>query len=52
MPERITLLAVSVLYSIVSMPAEAQKPRERAMLERGEHVARLICSACHVVARD
>jgi mono/diheme cytochrome c family protein len=52
MPERIGLLAVSVLYGIVSMPAHAQEPRERATLERGEHVARLVCSACHIVARD
>src|SRR5450631_112941 len=52
MPERIGLLTVSVLYGIVSMATHAQEPRERATLARGEHVARLVCSACHIVARD
>jgi mono/diheme cytochrome c family protein len=25
---------------------------EGAVLERGQHIARLVCSACHVVAHD
>jgi cytochrome c len=44
------LLAVlSILYGCGL--AEAKNP-SRATIARGEHLARLVCSACHVVAAD
>jgi len=32
--------------------AGAAEPHRSAAVRRGEHIARLICSACHVVAKD
>ncbi len=45
------LLASIGLTSVLPLPAAAAGPRS-ADVARGEHVARLVCSACHVVARD
>ena len=44
-------LAATLLCGLLSHPAEAQTA-QRAELARGEHVAQLVCAACHVVARD
>ncbi len=35
-----------------STPASAAEPARSAVTARGEHIARIICSACHVVAKD
>jgi mono/diheme cytochrome c family protein len=41
-----------LLCGLTSYHAQAQTVAPKAELARGEHVARLICSTCHVVARD
>jgi mono/diheme cytochrome c family protein len=45
-----TLLAALSILSGCGL-AEAKNP-SRATVARGEHLARLVCSACHVVAAD
>jgi mono/diheme cytochrome c family protein len=47
----VLLLTAGAFTSSLSTPAEAAVPRA-AELARGEHIARLVCAACHVVARD
>jgi mono/diheme cytochrome c family protein len=42
----------ALLCLLLSGPAQAQTVPHNAELARGEHVARLICATCHVVARD
>jgi mono/diheme cytochrome c family protein len=44
------LAAVSVSASLPVLGGTAVSPTPE--VARGEHVARLVCSACHVVARD
>ena len=39
------------LAGFLALPATAGAPHDPAVA-RGEHIARLICSACHVVAKD
>src|SRR5512146_1258466 len=46
-----TILAIGLVV-LGSGSAYAQKPHRDPPLERGEHVARLVCSACHVVAEN
>ncbi len=42
-----------VLGSLLGQaPVRAAAPHQSAAVARGGHVARLICSACHVVAKD
>ena len=51
--------AVRILWALFALlfalygcaRAQAETP-QRATIARGEHIARLICSACHVVATD
>jgi mono/diheme cytochrome c family protein len=47
---RLGALAYFVVCAAVGMPAHSQQPLET--LQRGQHIAQLVCSACHVVARD
>lgn len=44
-----TAIAIG-LGVLASAAAFAETPGRHSTLERGEHVARLVCSACHVVA--
>ena len=46
------VLAALLLGGLLSHHAQAQTGVPKAELARGEHVARLICSTCHVVAKD
>jgi mono/diheme cytochrome c family protein len=43
-------IASFVLSAAIGLPAHSQQPLEA--LRRGEHIAQLVCSACHVVAQD
>jgi mono/diheme cytochrome c family protein len=52
MTGRTGCMAFFVLCGVVGVAAYSREPTESAALERGEHVARLVCSACHVVAAD
>lgn len=47
----VSLVPAALLALHGSGPAQAQTP-SRAQLARGEHLARMVCSACHVVATD
>jgi cytochrome c2 len=42
----------ALLIGLLSQPVQAQTVPRNAELARGEHVARLICATCHVVAKD
>lgn len=44
-------VAATLLCGLVSHQAQAQVA-QGAELARGEHVAQLVCAACHVVAKD
>jgi cytochrome c2 len=46
------VMAALLLCGLLSHHAQAQTGPQRAELARGEHVARLICATCHVVAKD
>jgi mono/diheme cytochrome c family protein len=49
---RIAWVLFSVLFALYGCAhAQAQSPNHLA-IARGDHVARLVCSACHVVATD
>ena len=45
------LLITIGLCSLFSTPAQAADPTDIATLKGGESIARVICSACHVVAK-
>jgi mono/diheme cytochrome c family protein len=45
-------LAVAVLCALCTPRSSAAGVPRTPELARGEHVARLVCSACHVVATD
>ena len=52
-----TILALASLFGAAlwlctSVPASAADAPRGATIARGEHIARLVCSACHVVAKD
>jgi len=50
---RSSLIAFAALTGgFFGLPAHAADPQHDAVLQRGEHIARLVCSACHVVAAD
>ncbi len=52
-PLRRSLLLAAVALVSAALPALAMaEGAARADVARGEHVAKLVCSACHVVARD
>jgi mono/diheme cytochrome c family protein len=42
----------ALLCGLFLMRAHAAHSQHVSELERGEHIARLVCSACHVVASD
>jgi cytochrome c2 len=42
----------ALLCTLLTQHAQAQTVPHNAELARGEHVARLICATCHVVAKD
>ena len=46
----VLLLMVYSFASLIAVAGTASSPTPE--VARGEHVARLVCSACHVVARD
>ena len=46
-----TILATALVV-LAGGAAYADTPQRDPALERGEHVARLVCSACHVVAAN
>ncbi|HUN25953.1 MAG TPA: c-type cytochrome [Steroidobacteraceae bacterium] len=48
------LLAAYALaaYALAGVPACAAEPGHDALTARGEEIAREVCAACHVVARD
>ncbi|HXY96215.1 MAG TPA: c-type cytochrome [Steroidobacteraceae bacterium] len=58
MSDRATLTALicallgAVLCAAFSPGIQAQVSADAAELARGEHIARLVCATCHVVARD
>jgi len=58
MPDRATLNAVvcalmgAAVCGAFSPGTQAQAAGDAAELARGEHIARLVCATCHVVARD
>lgn len=45
-------LLASVVWLLGSAPASPAQPHQSAAVARGEHIARIVCSACHVVAKD
>ena len=50
---RMAPLAGSLLCLLLgSAPSSAAEPHQSAAVARGEHIARIVCSACHVVARN
>jgi mono/diheme cytochrome c family protein len=50
---RMAPLAGSLLWLLIgNAPSSAAEPRHAAAIVRGEHIARIVCSACHVVAKD
>jgi len=42
---------LAALLGFAALPAGGGTPHDPT-LARGEHIARLVCSACHVVAKD
>jgi len=50
----IAALLASLLWLLGTMPAPASpaESQQSAAVARGEHIARIVCSACHVVAKD
>lgn len=53
---RLTFRSAAAWLAVIVVPgiggAADAPPASRAALARGEHVARAVCSACHVVAAD
>jgi mono/diheme cytochrome c family protein len=49
---RLNAVAFLLLYSVVGVPVRADETSKGAVLERGQHIAELVCSACHVVEHD
>ncbi len=47
-----SLLGVLPWSAFEPAPVRAAEPHPSAAIKRGEHVARIVCSACHVVAND
>jgi mono/diheme cytochrome c family protein len=45
-------LLIGLMVPLGSAPAGAAEPPDGAVIARGEHIARIVCSACHVVAKD
>ena len=45
-------LLSSALWLLVASPVSSAEPHHSAAVARGEHIARIVCSACHVVAKD
>jgi len=41
-----------ILAMLATLPAHAQKMRWDPVVARGDHIARSVCSACHIVAAD
>ncbi|MFZ1100955.1 MAG: c-type cytochrome [Steroidobacteraceae bacterium] len=52
MKTTIRVLGGALLCGLLSQHVQAQTVPHNAELARGEHVARLICATCHVVAKD
>jgi mono/diheme cytochrome c family protein len=53
MHTRAGLMAVAAsICCLFGLRAHATETQHDAALQRGEHIARLVCSACHVVAAD
>lgn len=48
---RQNVIASVLLCSVIGTLARADEMSKGAVLARGQHIAELICSACHVVAR-
>ncbi|HUI62183.1 MAG TPA: c-type cytochrome [Steroidobacteraceae bacterium] len=44
-------LPCAALIALAAMPAAGAVPHD-PVAARGEHIARLVCSACHLVAKD
>jgi mono/diheme cytochrome c family protein len=40
------------VYAFLASQAHAATPTDDPVIARGEHLARIVCSACHVVASD
>lgn len=50
--QRLLWIVLAILLALYGCArAHAQSPRSAAVA-RGEHIARIVCSACHVVAKD
>jgi mono/diheme cytochrome c family protein len=43
---------LAILALLAALPAQAQKMRWDPVVARGDHIARSVCSACHMVAAD
>ena len=52
LPALLTGLLSALLGALLSSHAQSAGVTNHAELAHGEHIARLICSSCHVVAKD
>jgi len=48
----ILALIGGVVFGLLGARAQAQAVADAAELARGDHIARLVCATCHVVAKD
>lgn len=51
-PASTFLVAFSLICGAAVTSARSQETSEGAVLERGQRIAQLVCSACHVVPQD
>ena len=49
---RLNVIAFLVVFGVVAVPVRADETSKGAVLSRGQHIAELVCSACHVVEHN